>query len=176
MSIGVHTALPPEQMVEPLRRVIAQLAPGSALHWVSSMRDELAGEYAAARFYLALVSSFGIAALLLAAVGLFALLSHAWLQRQAELGTRLALGADAPRLARLLLRDGLRLVGSGLAIGLLLAFPALSAIDGALYGVAAWDPFAWLGAALLLAAVAGAALIWPLRRALHLAPAAVLRG
>jgi predicted permease len=176
VSIAVHTALPPEAMIEPLRRVLAQQAPGSAVHWISTMQEQLADEYAAARFYLALMTLFAATALLLAGVGLFALLSHALLARQREIGVRLALGADAARIARLLLGDGLRLLGLGLGAGVVLAWLGARTIEATLYGIAAFDPLAYLGAALLLTFTTLAATLGPLRRAVRLAPTQALQA
>jgi predicted permease len=176
VSIAVRTALPPETMIEPMRRSLARIAPASAVHWISSMEDELAGEYAASRFYLTLIAVFGLAALLLAAVGMFALLSHALLKREHELGIRLALGADSARIARLVLGEGLRLVLAGLALGLVLAWAGTRLLGQALYQVSATDPFAYAGAALVLASLALLSSLWPLRRALRLAPVTALRS
>lgn len=176
VSIAVHTALPPEQMIEPLRRVLSGIAPASALHWVSAMDDELAGEYAASRFYLTLILVFGLAALLLAAVGLFALLSHALLKRQHEIGIRLALGADTARLARLVLADSARLLTLGLGGGLMLSLAGSRLMESSLYGISAYDPLAWLVAAALIAVVAVLAHAWPLRRALAIPPTQALRA
>jgi putative ABC transport system permease protein len=176
VSIGVHAALPPEQMLEPLRRVLAQVAPASAVHWTGSMDEQLAEEYAASRFYLTLIAAFGLTALLLAGVGLFALLSHALLQRQHEIGIRLALGADGARVARLLVVDGLRLLAIGLGLGALLAMLGARAFEAALYGVGTGDPLAYAGAASVLAFVAVLACVWPLRRALAIAPTVALRN
>jgi putative ABC transport system permease protein len=176
VSIGVHSALPPEQMIEPLRRALAQLAPASAVHWISTMDEELAGEYAGSRFYLTLMAVFGMTALLLAGVGLFALLSHALLKRQQEIGIRLAMGADAARVVRLLLGDGVRLLLFGLALGIALSVLTGAGLTSQLHGVDRFDPLAYAGAGLLLLAVTLLALLPALRRALRLPASLALRG
>jgi putative ABC transport system permease protein len=114
--------------------------------------------------------------LLLAAVGLFALLSHALLKRQHEIGIRLALGADGLRLARLVLGDSARLLVLGLGGGLALSLAGSRLVQNSLYGVSAYDPLAWLVAASLIAAVAALASAWPLRRALAIPPTQALRA
>lgn len=175
VSLAVHTVMPAESQVEPLRRALSATAPASAVHWVSTMEDELAGEVAASRFYLTVVVAFGSSALLLAAVGLFAVSSTAWMKRQRELGIRLALGADARQIARLILLDGVRLLAIGLGAGLLLAFAAARGFEHAWYQVDAHDPVAFLASMGLLALVVALAMLAPLRRALDTPPTEALR-
>jgi hypothetical protein len=93
VSVGVWTAGDPSQMIEPVRRAIAAIVPRSAVHWTSTMDDEVALEYEASRFYSLIVAAFSLSALLLTSIGLFALLSHAAAQRMGEMGLRMALGA-----------------------------------------------------------------------------------
>lgn len=176
VSIAAHTATAPAGRIEALRQALARVAPYSAVHWVSTMEDELAGEYAASRFYLTLVLVFGVTALLLSAVGLFALLTHVVLARSRELGIRQALGADVARIARLVLGFGLRLLATGLLAGLAVAAIATRLLGDMLYGVSAFDPLAYAGAALVLAACALLACAWPLRRAISVPATEALRG
>ena len=176
LSIAVHTGPEPAGMIEPLRRAIAGLAPGSAVHWVSTMEEELAREYAAARFYTLLVLAFAVCAALLAAVGLFAILSQAVLRRRGEIGVRLALGASPARVARGLVLGSLRTAALGVAAGLGLAWLAARALQGFLYGIGPADPpaFAFAAAALLLFVLLAS--LAPARRAARVQPQVALRS
>jgi predicted permease len=176
LSIAVHTGPDPLAMLDPVRRALASVAPGSAVHWVSSMEDELADEYAAARFYTLLVLAFASCAVLLAAVGLFALLSRTVLGRRGEIGIRLALGATAPRVAREVVLGGLRGAATGLAAGLVLAWIAARALEGFLYGVGPADPLAFAAAALVLSVFVLLAALLPARRAARVHPLLALQG
>ena len=176
LSIAVHTGPDPLSMVQPLRQAIAAVAPGSAVHWVSSMEEELAGEYAAARFYTLLVLAFASCAVLLTAVGLFALLSRMVLARRGEIGVRLALGASAGRVARDVVLDGLRSAALGVAVGLVPAWLAARGLRSFLFGVAPVDPLAFAGAVAVLLAFVLLACLLPARRAAGVPPMLALRG
>lgn len=176
LSIAVHTGPEPASMVEPLRRAIAGLAPGSAVHWVSTMDDELAREYAAARFYTLLVLAFAACAAVLAAVGLFAILSQAVLRRRGEIGVRLALGASPGRVAGGLVLGSLRTAAQGIAAGLALAWLAARALQGFLYGIGPADPPAFALAAVALLTFVLLASLAPARRAARVQPLVALRG
>lgn len=120
-------------------------------------------------------AGLGALGLVLAMVGLFGLLSYAVAQRRREIGVRIALGADASEINRLIVGRGLRLTAAGLAIGWPLAFLVAQVIRGVLYGVKAADPVTFAGIAVLFAAVAVAASYLPARRATKTDPMQVLR-
>jgi ABC-type antimicrobial peptide transport system permease subunit len=176
ISIAAATAGDAAALVEPLRREIGRIAPASAVHWTSTMEDEVGLEYAPTRFYALLVGAFSASALVLTSVGLFALLSHAAARRASEMGIRLALGATPRQVAALLLRGGLAPVAMGAVAGLLGALWASAAMRGLLYDVSASDGRAFAGALAALTLVSLAAGLIPARRAASVDPAAIMKG
>jgi ABC-type antimicrobial peptide transport system permease subunit len=123
-----------------------------------------------------LLGAFAGLALLLASIGLYGVLSYVVLQRRRELGLRMALGATAGSVMRMVVARGLMLTAAGLAIGLALAWALTRTLQNLLYGVAAGDPATFAAAVALLAAIALAACYLPARRASRLDPIAVLRA
>ena len=123
----------------------------------------------------ALISAFAIGAFLLAAMGLFGVVSGSVTRRRHELAVRIAIGADHSRALRLVLKEGAILVIAGLLIGAPGIYIAKNLIRGLLVGVSPSDPLTLLGAALGLLLVAMAACYVPARRALRIEPAQLLR-
>ena len=123
------------------------------------------------------LSAFGVLALALAlaAIGLYGVVSHGVSQRTHEIGIRMALGADGPRVARLLVAGGLRLVVAGGALGLVLAVVAARLLGGLLFEVDTLDPLTFVGVPLVLAAAALLAAWLPARRASRVHPVTALR-
>jgi ABC-type antimicrobial peptide transport system permease subunit len=112
----------------------------------------------------------------LAAVGIYGVLSGSVTERTREIGVRAALGATRRQLLTLILRDGMRLTAIGMAIGLLGAFAASQALHTLLYGISRLDPASWLGVIVLLAAVAALACSMPAWRAARVDPSITLRA
>jgi len=175
VSIAVQTTIPPENLVESLTRKIQALVPASPVHWVSTMSEELADRYAEARFYMALLAGFGAAALVLAALGLYALLSNFVLRRTGEIGVRMALGAGRADVMRSFMLRGARLAALGMAIGVAAALATGPAIGGLLHGVSAADPMVFTLVITFLSAVAGVAVLLPAARAARIQPIEALR-
>ena len=123
-----------------------------------------------------LIATFGVTALLLAAVGLYAVMAAYARQRYPEIGIRVALGATASDVRRLVLGEGLRLAGLGAAIGLAGAVAVTRVLGGLLFGVHPLDPTSVLGAALLLVGAAALASYLPARRATRVDPVKMLRS
>jgi len=121
------------------------------------------------------VGAFALAALLLSAVGLYAVVGAHVRERFAEIGVRVALGATPSDVRRLVLGEGLRLAGLGAALGLGAAVAAARVLEGLLFEVRPLDPVSLLGAALLLVGASGLAAYLPARRATRVDPLAVLR-
>ncbi len=128
------------------------------------------------QFVLILFETFGLVALLLAAVGIYGVLSGSVTERTREIGVRAALGATRRQLLTLILGDGMRLAFIGMAIGLLGALAASQALATLLYGTSRLDPASWLGVLALLAAVAILACAIPAWRAARVNPATTLRA
>jgi ABC-type antimicrobial peptide transport system permease subunit len=118
---------------------------------------------------------FTVLGLLLAVLGLYGVSVYAVNRRVPEIGIRMALGADNGRIARLVLREGGRLVLWGLGVGIPLTIAAALALRGSLYGVAPLDPLILGGAALVLAVVTLSAAVLPARQALRIDPVRVMR-
>ena len=128
------------------------------------------------RFVLILFEAFGLVALVLAAVGIYGVLSGSVMERTREIGVRAALGASRRDLLALILRDGMRLTALGIAIGLFGAFAASQALATLLFGISRLDPASWLGVIAVLAAVAVIACWAPAWRATRVDPSITLRA
>jgi putative ABC transport system permease protein len=122
------------------------------------------------------MSFFGIVALLLAGIGVYGLINYSVMQRQQELGVRLALGAGRREIYALVLKDAMRLTLAGLVIGLAAALPSARLLRAQLYGVTASDPATYASIIALLLTVALGATVLPARRAARLDPIVALRA
>lgn len=143
---------------------------------VATMDELLAASAAERRFASVLFEAFGLAALVLAAVGIYGVLSGSVNERTREIGVRLALGASRGHILGLVLRQGMTLTGIGVAAGLCGAAAASSALVSLLYGVSRLDPAAYLGVVALLAAVSAVACWVPAWRAARVDPSITLRA
>jgi len=128
------------------------------------------------RFALILFEAFGIVALVLAAVGIYGVLSGSVTERMREIGVRTALGASRRDILRLILRQGMTLAGIGILIGLGGAIAASKAIVSMLYGISRFDSITYLGVIALLAGVSGIACCLPAWRAAQVDPSITLRA
>lgn len=127
------------------------------------------------RMFAVLATAFGLLALVLTSIGIYASLAHQVARRTAEIGLRMALGADRRDILWMTLRESLKVVATGVAFGLVAAWAASRLIASALYGVSAHDPATTVGAAFLILVVAVLAAFLPARRASQLDPLAALR-
>jgi ABC-type antimicrobial peptide transport system permease subunit len=117
----------------------------------------------------------GIIGLLLAVMGLYAVISFSVTQRTQEIGIRMALGADRREVLRLVLREGMRLTLVGLGTGLVIALGAGFGLSRVLFGISPADPLVFIGITALLLATTLMACYWPARQAMRLDPAVALR-
>lgn len=120
--------------------------------------------------------ALSILALVLAAVGTYGVLAYAVVQRQREIGVRVALGAQKPEILGMIVRQGMWPVWNGLAVGVAVSLASVRLLDRLLYGVTAFDPAALLGAPLVLVIIALLACVLPARRAATLDPLDALRA
>jgi len=154
----------PEAAVADIRAVVRDIDPDLLLQGVRTIDDALDASLAAPRTGVRLLGLFGGLALLLALVGVYGVMSYNVAQRHHEIGIRIALGAGQGNVVGLVLRQGMALVGLGIAVGFGVAFFALRLIQSLLWGVSAADPLTFATVALfLLAAAFGATLIPALR-------------
>ncbi len=174
MNVLVRTALEPGALMETLRRKVRELSPDVPVKF-TTMEASLAENTAAPRFRTLLLGIFAGLAVILAMAGVYGVMAYTVGQRSGEIGLRMALGADAGDVLRLVLRQGLMLAAAGLAIGLAGAAAAARLIESMLFEVKPNDPATYAGVAVLLGVVALAANYIPARRAARIDPLAALR-
>jgi predicted permease len=175
LDVIVRTAGDPRPAAAALRAAVAAIEPAAAVGSAAPLSVRVNRSFARPRFSTAVLSGFAGAALVLASVGLFGVLSYTVSQRQRELSLRAALGADRARLMALVARDGLVVVAAGLVAGTGAAALLARAIRGVLFGIAPLDPMSFALAPLVLLPVAAAACLLPARRAARSDPAVLLR-
>jgi predicted permease len=166
----------PEDLAEPLRRIVAAADPDQPITRMRTMSEILDLDVADRHHQMLLLGAFAGLALLLASIGLYGVLSYVVSQRSRELGLRMALGATPGSVMRIVVARGLSLTAVGLAIGLTLAWALTRTLQNLLYGVDAGDLPTFAGVVGLLAVIALAACLLPARRASRLDPIAVLKG
>jgi putative ABC transport system permease protein len=175
MTVALRTDGDPLALAAPARAAVRDLDPDQPIASVRRMDDLLAAATARYRFNLLLLSLFAASALLLAAVGLYGVISQLVAQRTREIGIRLALGAEPRRVLRLVLGEGLRLAAAGLAVGVAAALLASRVMATLLFEVRATDALVYASVPLLLAAVALLATYIPARRATRVDPTISMR-
>ncbi|MGA7525563.1 MAG: ABC transporter permease [Acidobacteriaceae bacterium] len=143
---------------------------------VRTMEEVMGSSTARERFNMLLLSIFGVAALLLAAIGIYALMAYSVAQRTQEIGIRMALGADRSAIRRLVIWHGARLTAAGVAVGLGAALALTRLIASFLFAVKPWDPVAFVLATMILAAVALVAVWLPATRASKVDPMEALHA
>jgi putative ABC transport system permease protein len=175
LDVVVRSSLPPKDLVQPLRAAVAAVDPTQPVSEIRTLGDVVATNMARPRVLLLLVGFFAGAALLLAGMGLYGVISHAVTLRTREIGIRMALGATRTSVTGLILRDGMTLTLIGLAAGITVVLVGGHLLAGALFGVPPRDPLALAAAASFLASVALLASWLPARRAVRIDPMAALR-
>jgi putative ABC transport system permease protein len=176
MSFILRTNTDPESLVAPARRVIQASDPTVPISRVSTMERIVSTSVARERFSMMLLVLFAGVALVLASVGVYGVISYGVSQRTAELGVRVAVGAEPEDVLGLILKQGALLAAVGTGLGLLGAGFLSRVLASQLYGVGATDPTTYAVAAAALFAVALAAVYIPARRAAHLDPVVALSG
>jgi putative ABC transport system permease protein len=165
----------PLALVPAIKREVRALDPEQSLGATSTMERNIGASLAARRLTMSLLGAFAGLALVLASVGIYGVMALSTTQRTREMGIRFALGASRGDVLRLVLGQGIFLIGIGLAAGLLGAFAASRALNSLLYGVETLDAAALMGALVTLAAVAFIACYLPARRASQVNPIEALR-
>ncbi len=176
MTLTVRTDTDPLAFVGAVQREIASIDKDQPVSDVRTMTQWVARSLGEARFSSTLLALFAGLALLLAAIGIYSVMSYAVSQRTSEIGIRVALGADQRDIVALIVGNGIRLAAVGLAIGVGLAAVLNRAITALLYRTTGTDPLAFATAIAVLGAVAMTASYLPARRASRVAPSEALRA
>ena len=175
MAFLVRASTAPALLIQPMRDTLRRLHAGLPLYEVMPMRERRRFTTWEQRFFGEMMGSFAAISLLLACIGIYALLSYAARRRTQEIGVRLALGASPRDVVMLFVRQGGVIAGAGLMMGFVLALGLARALSGALFGVQPFDVagMATIGAALLLIVLVAS--YWPARRAARVDPMMALR-
>jgi len=176
LALFVRTHTDPRAQVEAVRQALRAQEPTVATSQVRTMDEVRVATTWEQRLFGHMMGAFAALALLLACLGIYGVLSYAVVQRRQEIGIRMALGARALDVLRLVLRRGATLGLLGLAAGLVLALALVRGLGSILYGVEPFDPVAFAGMGALLFAIVLVASLLPARRAASIDPMAVLRG
>jgi putative ABC transport system permease protein len=163
-------------VVNTLRAAIRQLDAELPFYQVRTMEEVVDASMATPRSLAWLLSGFALSGLLLAAIGVFGVLSHAVSQRTQEIGVRVAVGASPGQVLRMIFKEGFVQVGLGLVIGVVLAGATSRLLSGLLFGITIATPMPYVVVAVLLLVTAAAACFAPARRAMRIDPATALRG
>jgi predicted permease len=174
-TVQVRTMGKPEAVIATVRGEVQSLAPNLAITNVQTIHEIMSEALWAPRMGAALLTLFGVLALVLAGVGVYGVLSYSVNQQRHEIGIRRALGAQENDVMRLVAGQGMRLAVAGLAFGLLLSGIFARLLASLLFGVSAMDPWTFLGVTTILSAVAFIACYIPARRALQVDPLVALR-
>jgi putative ABC transport system permease protein len=175
MTVVLRTAADPSTETSALRSALAEIDPNQPMVNVRTMEQNMSNSVAQPRFRTWLIGIFAALALLLAAVGIYGVMSYIVTQRTGEIGIRVTLGAQPTDVFRSIVGEGARIALLGLAAGLIVALALTRLLRSFLYGVSTSDPVTFISVALLLALVSVAACYFPARRATRVDPIVALR-
>lgn len=166
----------PKSLVPSIRSSVRSLDKEIPISQIQTMEEIVGGSLAQRRLSMSLLVVFAVLAALLAAVGIYGVMAYIVAQRTHEIGIRMAMGAKATDVLRMVLRDGAKLAAIGVVTGLAGAFALTRVMASLLYGVSAVDPFTFVGTSVLLTSVALLASYLPARRASKVDPMVALRN
>lgn len=176
VSIFVRSQMSESALMSSLRRAVNEIDKDVPVYRIRTLPDYLSGSIAQPRLNAMLVGLFALIALLLAAAGIFGVMSYSVTQRTQEIGIRLALGAQRYDVLRLIIVQGMRFVGAGLLLGLIGVFASTRLLQSLLFGIGATDLPTLLGVAAILSGVALIACLLPALRASRVDPVIALRA
>jgi putative ABC transport system permease protein len=176
VELVIRTAGSPLPLVNTVRGIITETDPNQPVRSILTLEEVLSETLARDRFFTLLFAGFGALSLGLAAIGIYGVLAYAVTQRTQEIGVRMALGAHATSVVRMVLASGMALVVPGLVLGLTAALLLSRLMEGLLYGVTTTDPVTFLFVPLLLGVVALLAAYLPASRASRVDPMIVLKS
>jgi predicted permease len=174
-GIVVLTRQDPSSLGGAIRQAVLAVDPKQPVDRLQTMQEKIGNSLAAQRLATRLLGFFATAALFLAALGLYGVISYSVLQRTQEIGVRMALGARRGAVLALVVGEGLRLAGIGVALGLVLAMICSRAVESQLFGVPAFDPLTFISMAVVLLGAAFLASYLPALRATKVDPLHALR-
>jgi predicted permease len=175
LNVVVRTSGEPLAMSAQVQQQIWSVDAQQAVSGVRSLDSIASQSVAMERFIAWLLGIFGTLVVVLAAVGIYGVISYSVTQRSNEIGIRMALGASRGRVLRMIVEDGLRLTGGGIVMGLLLALLATRILQSLLFNVRPWEPAIYGAIVMLLLLIALAASLVPARRAMAVDPMVALR-
>ncbi|PYL39601.1 MAG: permease [Verrucomicrobia bacterium] len=176
VNLVVRTSSDPARVTAAVREAIHAVDPDQPVSNVMTMNENLAGVLVTERFSAILMNALGASGLLLAALGLYGVMAYSVSQRTAEIGVRVALGAQRIHVLQLILSQGAKLTLLGVVIGVAAAWALTRLLAGLLFEVNATDPATFLSISLLLVSIALIACFLPARRALSVDPVIALRA
>ncbi len=176
LSLVIKADGDPNALIPSVRSALASADPGLAAGAITPLGDFVTSSLAADRFVTTLLSLFAAAALLLALLGLYGVVSYGVSSRMREMGVRIALGADRKDIGSLVIGDSLSVVAGGVVLGVAGAYGLTRLMAGLLFGVSATDPMTFGAVGILLVGVAAAASAIPARRAASVDPITVLKA
>jgi predicted permease len=176
-TFHVRTSVPPETLALQIQSQIHELAPDLPITQVQTLTQALQGAngFFLFRFGAQLTSTMGLLGLILAVVGIYSVVSYAAAQRTQEIGIRIAMGATPRDIFAMVVRQGLTVVGIGMALGLVIAFAGTRVMAGLFVGIKPTDPLTFSVVVLLLTGIALFACWMPARRATRINPLVALR-
>jgi len=174
--VRTRAGIGPASLAPEIQQAIWSVDKDRPIDRLATMDTLLATTDVQRRFVLILFEAFGLVALVLAAIGIYGILSGSVTERTREIGVRAALGATRGGILGLVLREGMAMTSIGLAIGLCAALAAGRALNAMLFGVTWLDCFTYLGVTLLLLSVSAIACLIPARRAASIDPMQALRS
>ncbi|HEV8366340.1 MAG TPA: ABC transporter permease [Pyrinomonadaceae bacterium] len=172
---GIRSTLPSAQVIALVRREVAAVNPKAAVSRIVTMDELVAAQLSRPRFNAALLNWLSALAVALAGIGIYGVLAYTVAERTSELGIRLALGAQAQDILKLVIRQGMVLSATGIALGLLASFVLTRLLTSLLFGVSATDPLTFTVIAVVFALVALLACYIPARRATKVDPLIALK-
>ncbi len=175
MNLLVRTSTDPLSLATAAQNEIKAIDPNQPVAEIKTMEEIVSESIAGPRFNMLLLAIFAGVALVLASVGIYGVMSYTVTQRTHEIGLRMALGAQAGDILKLVVGQGMILASAGVIIGLIAALLMTSVLSGLLFAVTATDPLTFAGISLLLIAVALLACYIPARRAIKIDPGVALR-
>ena len=175
VSVILRTVGEPRMFAHELKRAVAELNPQIPVTRVTTLDEVVADSLKARRFTLLLFGCFAVAALLLAVIGVYGVISHGTAERSKEFGVRIALGAQRSDIIVMVIRQGLTSAGIGLVAGIVGAAGLTTLLSGMLFGVTPFDALTFVGVSMLMLSTAVIACYLPARRATAIPPVTALR-